>query len=145
MSDRVLLGFDFGTKRIGVALGQELLQAARPLTTIVRKNKQADWQAIGTQIDEWQPQALVVGVPVQEDDSEQKMTRLARKFCNQLRGRFNLEVYEAEERFSSIAAEMAIRERRSQGAKKGSLGVDAVAAVEILESWLRANNRADDQ
>lgn len=135
MPDRTLLGFDLGTLRIGVAIGQELTASARPLTTIQRKNRQADWQAIGTLVEEWGVEAAVVGIPLQQDGSEQEMSRLARKFSNQLRGRLNLTVYEVDERFTSIEAESIIRANRGERRSAEARDVDAVAATQILQSW----------
>ncbi len=134
-SDRTLLGFDLGTHRIGVAIGQELTASARPLTTIHRKNRQADWQQIEALFQEWGAEAAVVGVPLQEDGSEQEMSRLARKFSNQLRGRFNLTVYEVDERLTSIEAESIIRSHRGHRRPQQERDVDAVAATRILQSW----------
>lgn len=130
-----MLGFDLGTHRIGVAIGQELTQSARPLTTIERKNKKSDWEKIETLLREWGATAAVVGIPLQQDGSEQEMSRLARKFCNQLRGRLNLTVYEVDERLTSIEAESTIRSHHGQRRPIEERDVDAVAATHILQSW----------
>ena len=134
-ADRTLLGFDLGTHRIGVAIGQELTQSARPLTTIQRKNRQADWQQIETLLQEWGAEAAVVGIPLQQDGSEQEMSRLSRKFSNQLRGRFNLTVYEVDERLTSVEAESIIRNNRGQSRSMEERDIDAIAATRILQSW----------
>ncbi|MBT3308619.1 MAG: Holliday junction resolvase RuvX [Gammaproteobacteria bacterium] len=134
-ADRTLLGFDLGTHRIGVAIGQELTQSARPLTTIQRKNRQADWQQIETLLQEWGAEAAVVGIPLQQDGSEQEMSRLSRKFSNQLRGRFNLTVYEVDERLTSVEAESIIRNNRGQRRSMEERDIDAIAATRILQSW----------
>jgi putative Holliday junction resolvase len=139
--ERTLLGFDLGTHRIGVAIGQELTRSARPLTTIRRNNRKADWERIGTLLTEWGATAAVVGIPLQQDGSEQEMSRLARKFGNQLRGRFNLTVYEIDERLTSVEAESIIRANRGHRRPTAERDVDAVAATRILQSWL---NGSDD-
>lgn len=128
-----LLGFDYGTVRIGVALGQTVTGTAKPLTTLPCRNGQPDWTAIGRLIDEWQPQRLVVGLPLQLDASEQEMTARARRFGNQLKGRYNLPVEMVDERLTSREAEA---EREATGGKFDRAGIDALAAALILQSWL---------
>ncbi len=134
--ERTLLGFDLGTHRIGVAIGQELTRSARPLTTLQRKNKKSDWERIEMLLHEWGASAAVVGIPLQQDGSEQEMSRLARKFCNQLRGRFNITVHEIDERLTSIEAESIIRANRGGRRPAEERDIDAVAATRILQSWL---------
>ncbi len=133
--ERTLIGFDLGSHRIGVAIGQELTATARPLTTIKRRNRQSDWEAIANLLREWGAEAAVVGIPLQRDGSEQEMTRLARKFCNQLRGRFHLPVYEVDERFTTLEAEAIIRDHSGEPRTPPQRDVDAVAASRILQSW----------
>lgn len=130
---RTLLGFDFGTRRIGVAVGQELTGTARPLTTLTSRNGGPDWTAISRLIEEWQPDALVVGIPCHMDGTEMEMTRLATRFGNRLRGRYNLPVFAVDERLTSAEAELLLRE----GGRRPDKGaVDQVAAQLILQSWL---------
>jgi len=134
----VVLGFDFGTKRIGVAVGNGLTGTAQALTTLHHENA-PDWQALTQLIKEWQPQALVVGMPVTQDGSDQKMTGLTRAFIQKLETQFSLPVYASDERFSSIEAEVRLRQQRASGARKRRVqasDTDAVAAQIILESWL---------
>jgi len=131
----VYLGFDFGQKRIGVALGDSLTRSARPLPSLAG----ADWTAIEKLVAEWRPAALVVGLPLDEDGSEQEITSAARRFAGQLRHRLKLPVHEADERYSSRAADDVLREARSSGrmtrrVRKGDR--DAQAARIILEQWL---------
>jgi putative Holliday junction resolvase len=131
---RTLLGFDFGTRRIGVALGQEITGTARPLTTLRSPNGAVDWAAISRIIDEWRPDALVVGIPLHMDGSEQEMTRAARRFGNRLNGRYNLPVFTVDERLTSDEAERLLRDSgRGAGDKEA---VDAMAAQLILQAWL---------
>ena len=130
--NQVLLGFDFGKKRIGVATGQTITQSANPLITLSAKQGAPDWEAIETLIQEWKPNALVVGIPYHMDGSEQPMTLAAERFCRQLEGRFNLPVHHADERLSSVQAESLLKEQGDSSSK-----IDAVAAQVILESWLQ--------
>jgi putative Holliday junction resolvase len=132
MSPRIVLGFDFGTRRIGVAVGQGLTRSASALVTLSNRNGAPDWEAIGRLIGQWQPAALVVGLPLNLDGSDHEITRLARRFGNRLRGRYNLPVYTMDERLSSAAAEALLAE---QG-RYDKADVDKVAAQLILQGWL---------
>ncbi|HEY0635255.1 MAG TPA: Holliday junction resolvase RuvX [Gammaproteobacteria bacterium] len=139
---RTLLGFDFGTRRIGVAVGQELTGTARPLTTLTSRDGGPDWAAISRLIEEWQPAALVVGIPWHMDGSEMELTRLATRFGNRLRGRYNLPVFTVDERLTSAEAEQLLHE---EGQRFDQGAVDQVAAQLILQSWLdqHASQRED--
>src|SRR5688572_17706203 len=132
------LGFDFGTRRIGIAIGSRLLGNARSLATLSSKG-QPDWEAIGKLIAEWRPQALVVGRPLTMAGEAQAATRAADAFIAQLQARYGLPVHAAEERMSSMAAQAQLRERRASGERRRRLrdeDVDAAAAKLILEHWL---------
>lgn len=120
-----LLGFDFGTKRIGVASGNRLLGTAQGLRTIAEQGD-ARFVAIDKLIQEWQPDALVVGVPRHPDGQPHEMTQRAQRFAGQLRGRFKLTVLEVDERYTSAEAQ-------SQGARD----LDAASAALILEQYFR--------
>ena len=98
---RTFLGFDFGTKRIGIAIAQEVTGNANPLTTIKAKNHKPDWDMISKIIKEWQPDLLVVGLPLHMDGAEQPMTQAARRFSNQLNGRYQIPVSKKEERLTN--------------------------------------------
>ncbi len=126
----VLLGFDFGDKRIGVAVGQTATGTARPLITLESHCSRPDWEGITALIAQWQPAGLIVGLPLTMDGSEQEMTRRSRRFGNQLRGRYNLPVFWTDERFTSVEAE------RRDGARADKGAVDRIAAALILQSWL---------
>src|SRR5690606_32587095 len=117
-TDATFLAFDFGTKRIGVAVGNTIVRTARPVTTIEAEANDQRFAAIGALVNEWQPQALVVGVPVHADGSEHEMTQRARRFARQLGGRFRLPVIEVDERYTTEAAEMALRES-GHGGRQG--------------------------
>ena len=131
-----LLGFDYGTKRIGVAVGQTLTGTATPIETLRTRGSQPDWAAVGRLIEQWQPDALVVGLPLNMDGSEQELTHRARRFTNQLHGRFRLPVHMSDERLSTKEA----RARAGQSATE----LDAVAAQVILETWMADTTRKHD-
>ena len=135
-SPRTLLGFDFGTKRIGVAVGQELTRTATALTTLNSPDGGPDWAGISRLVEEWQPAALVVGLPLNLDGSESESSRLARRFGNRLTGRYNLPVFTADERLSSTEAEAILAE---QG-RFEKADIDKLAAQLILQSWLEESN-----
>ena len=120
------LAFDFGLKRTGVAVGNRLTRSATPQPTI-RAEGEARWAPIASRMAEWQPDALVVGVPFHPDGAEHENTVRARKFARQLRGRFNLPVYEVDERYSTTEAHAA-----------GARDADAASAAIILEQFLRS-------
>lgn len=128
-----LLGFDFGQKRIGVAVGQTLTGTARALTTLSNRNGAPDWEAITRLLEEWRPDALVVGIPFNMDDTEHEMTRAARRFGNRLAGRYNLPVYTVDERLTSFEAEQELGERGGRYRKED---IDMLAAQYILQAWL---------
>ncbi len=127
-----LLGFDYGTRKIGIAVGQRVTGTATPLTTLRQVKGKPDWAAIGRLVDEWQPDALVVGLPFEMDDSPAEVHDLALRFARQLEGRFHLPVHLADERLTSREAWS-----RLGGRAMDDLGsVDAMAAKLILETWL---------
>ena len=101
---KTYLAFDFGLKRVGVACGNSVMCQAQPLRTIAAEGD-ARFGPIKKLIDEWRPDALVVGVPFHPDGAEHEMTLRARRFARQLNGRFNLPVHEVDERYSSVEAE----------------------------------------
>ena len=134
----IFLGFDFGGSRIGVAAGQAVTRSASPVTTLPARGGEPDWNALDRIVDEWKPAAMVVGIPVHMDGSEQPGTRLARAFAHRLGTRYGLPVHEADERLSSREAEGLIAAARQAGyrrrTRKGD--VDRMAASLILERWL---------
>lgn len=129
-----ILGFDYGQQRIGVAVGETFMGTARPLRILTSQQQRPDWQNITALIEEWRPVALIVGLPLLSDGSEGEIARLARRFSQQLSGRYNLPVYTIEETLSSIDAEH--RQREHSRRKQRHAPVDAVAAQIILETWL---------
>ena len=126
------LSFDFGTRRVGVAVGNELLGRARGLKSVAAEGD-ARFAAIGRLIDEWRPDALVVGVPFHPDGAPHDNTHRARRFARQLQGRFRLPVHEVDERYTTTEA-----------LAEGATDTDAAAAALILEQYLRSLPREDD-
>jgi len=119
------LAFDFGTRRVGVAVGNSLLKQAQPLTTVSALGD-ARLIAIARLVHEWSPDALVVGVPSHPDGAPHDNTRRAKVFARQLHGRFRLPVHEVDERYTTVEA-MA----------RGASDVDAAAAALILEQFMQ--------
>ena len=133
------LGFDFGLKRIGAAVGQTLTGSASPLGVVAVRDGEPDWEAIARLVKEWRPASLVVGLPYNMDLSEQEMTQKARHFALALSERFPLPVHTVDERLSSREAEAALKERRRQGRRRITReDIDGAAACVILESWFNS-------
>ena len=120
---QTLLAFDFGEKRIGVAVGNTMSKTAEPLTIIQQKNQDERWKAIEQLIQEWQPQILIVGLPKHPDGAEHEMTHRAKRFGNQLHGRFKKQVVWVDERYTSAIVDG---------------GNDALAAQLILQQYLQS-------
>ena len=129
-----ILAFDFGVKRIGVAVGEWPLAQAHPLTTIHGEANAGRFAAIEALLKEWRPVSLVVGLPLALDGSAHEMTARSTRFANQLRGRFGLPVDYAEERLSSVEAEGRLR-AGGHNAKSAREHVDALAAQIILQCF----------
>ena len=128
------LGFDFGERRIGVAVGQSITGHARPLTVLpTRQRGQPDWAAIEKVIQHWLPEGVVVGVPRHDDGSDYPVTAQAERFARQLHGRYRLRAETADERLSSAEASERL------GFNKHHAAVDAGAAAVILETWFSQN------
>jgi len=134
-----VLGFDFGTKKTGVATGQSITATAAPLAPLAMRDGIPDWLVIERLLKEWQPQALLVGLPLNMDDTESELSHLARKFARRLHGRFNLPVFMVDERLTSRAARELLAEIGDR--RKGKLpSLDSTAAVLMVESWLAQPN-----
>lgn len=136
---RTLLGFDYGLKNIGVAVGQQLTQTASPLTVIKARDGIPNWDDIKALLDEWQPELLIVGLPLNMDGTEQAMTAAARKFGNRLNGRFQIAVEWQDERLSTFEALEQLGVRSKLQAKNRD-DVDRISAQLILQSWLNENS-----
>lgn len=133
-SHDVVLGFDFGTKKIGVAVGQSITQTARPIAILKAKNGVPDWQKINTLITEWGVSAFIVGLPLNMDGTEQPITKLAKKFGQTLKTRFDLPVFFTDERLTTVAARDHMHSTVKGQDRFGP--VDGVSAQLIVESWL---------
>ncbi len=129
-----LLAFDFGTQRIGVAVGNSVSCTAQPLTTIRGEQNVQRFSAIESLIREWQPAALVVGLPCNDDGTPHEMTQLSRRFANRLKGRFGLPVILVDERYTSASASAQLNEAGIRGIRQKPL-LDQVAAQEILQAY----------
>jgi putative Holliday junction resolvase len=129
-----VLAFDFGTRRVGVALGNTLMRVARPLRTIDAEANAPRFAAIAALVKEWQPCLLVVGRPTHSDGTEHEMTARAERFARQLEGRFELPVRCCDERYTTLAAGAVLADAGVGGAARREVR-DAVAAQLILQSF----------
>ncbi|HEY9276756.1 MAG TPA: Holliday junction resolvase RuvX [Methylotenera sp.] len=129
-----VLAFDFGERRIGIAIGEHLINSANPLTTIDNESNEVRFAAITQLINEWQPRLLVVGLPLSLDGSETEITQLCKKFARRLNGRFNLPVIMIDERYSSTEASQLLNESGVKGRAQKTM-LDQVAAQTILRSY----------
>ncbi|HKK13961.1 MAG TPA: Holliday junction resolvase RuvX [Gammaproteobacteria bacterium] len=134
---KTLLGFDYGYRRIGVAVGQQLTATATGLTTLDARDGRPDWPAVDALVREWAPEAFVVGVPRHRDGSAHAMTRAAERFARQLEGRYRLPVHLEDERLTSREAERLLAGRPGSPRKvQAKAEIDKLAARIILQSWL---------
>lgn len=140
--NRSLMGFDFGTRSIGVATGQEITGTASPLTSLKANDGIPDWSQIEKILKEWQPDLLIVGLPLNMDGTEQEMTQRARKFGQRLHGRFGFQVEFKDERLTTTDAKARLFEHGGYRAL-GKSRVDAVSAQLILESWMELHYGAE--
>ena len=129
MKSKVIMGFDFGMQKIGIAVGQAITKSANPIAIIKAKNGIPDWIIIKKLITEWQPSLLVIGLPLNMDGSESDMSHLSTKFARKLNGRFDVPYKMMDERLTSFEART---DSRSEGE-----AIDDIAAKLILESFLR--------
>lgn len=137
--DDTYLGFDFGNKKIGVAVGHLLTGIASPLQTLRSLNQNPDWENIGKLIKEWQPAGMVVGISKQADGSDNLITQRMLKFCRQLEGRYQLPVFQQDETLSTFEAKQMLFEEIKVTATKLWAVQDQLAAQLILQSWLNNN------
>ncbi len=137
----VIIAFDFGLKRTGVAVGNTLTGSATPECTLHSKQDHPDWDGITQLFKEWQPTKVVVGMPTELDGSESPLTKAVQRFCNQIQGRYNIEVEQENEQFTSIEAGQRLKQLRQSGRKKKVTKdeVDKIAAAIILENWMQKN------
>lgn len=130
-----VIGFDFGQKRIGIAIGNNISKTAQTLITIDSLSNNQKFEAIQKIMEEWQPITIVVGVPFNVDGSEHKITNLSKKFAKQLEQKYSLPTHLVDERYTSIEASREIKEKRID-LKKKKLLIDQIAAKIILQSYL---------
>jgi putative Holliday junction resolvase len=138
--DGTLLGFDFGHRRIGVAVGQTLTGTANALVVLTSSDT-PDWPALTRLVNEWKPVAMVVGLPLAADGGETDMSKDARRFGDELHKRFGCPVSFQDERLTSLAADERFASARNRGGmrRKDVAMKDAMAAQVILENWLQEN------
>jgi putative Holliday junction resolvase len=131
---KALIGFDFGLKRIGVATANTITRIATPLTILRATNGVPDWVAVSRIIDEWTPDLIVIGLPVNMDDSDSELSSRAKKFARRLSARFNKRTVMIDERLTSHEAKKI----------RPDENIDDLAATFILETWLNAPSSASD-
>lgn len=140
MMEGTLIGFDFGTRRIGVAIGETSTRIASPLGAIEGEANDARFEAIGRIVAEWRPAGFVVGRPRHADGSEHTVALLAEKFARRLQAKYGVPVSFVDETLTSAEAEASLRETRTRAGRKAD--VDALAATLILQSYLDEMPRA---
>ena len=136
-----VLIFDFGLKRTGVAIGNTIVGTASPEETLISPNPgKPDWKGITRLIEKWNPAQFVVGMPKQLNGDDTELSAPIEKFCNQLNGRYNLPVAQANEQYSSIEAGRRLKQVRQAGRKQkvSKEEVDRVSAVIIFENWYQS-------
>lgn len=141
LNNDTYLGFDFGDKKIGVAVGQTTTATASPLQTIQSIHQRPNWNIISQLIQQWQPIGFVVGLSKQEGGSDNPITPKIRKFCRQLQGRFGKPVYQHDERLSTFEAKQLLYDELKVSATKLWKVQDQLAAQLILQSWLSENKK----
>ena len=132
---KTIIGFDFGSKYIGVAVGQTSPSLAQPLTSFAVKNGDLPWKEIAQLLQVWSPDILVVGIPLNMDGSEQPITHLARDFLMGLKNRFQLPVFPVDERLTTVEARSRLFAVGGYKALKKK-SIDSIAAQLIVEMWL---------
>jgi putative holliday junction resolvase len=137
-----VLAFDYGEKRIGVAVGNTLTRNARALTVLENRSREYRFDEIGKLIGEWKPDVVVVGLPMHPDGTPHEMTQLAKRFGNQVNGRFNVPVSWVDERYSSVEAKSQLKNSGVRMNAKGRYDdIDAEAARVILQQYLDGLSR----
>jgi len=131
---KTILGFDFGLTKIGVAVGQMVTKTASPLTLLSAQDGAPQWTDVQQLIEEWSPQLLIVGYPLQMDGTEQAVTKAAKRFGNRLAGRFQLPVEWVDERLTSYDAELYLADLNISS-ESDKLNLDTISAKLIIEQW----------
>lgn len=135
-SIQTVLGFDYGTRQIGVAVGQTVTAQARELTTLKAQNGVPNWEQVAQLLDEWQPDAVVVGLPLNMDGSRSEMCERAEKFARRLEGRFNVTYFMHDERLTTFEAKGQRLQAGDYAKNFRERPVDAIAAALLLQGWL---------
>lgn len=136
LDSQTYLGFDFGVKSLGIAVGQSVTHTAQPLTTLkMLTGAEPNWQLLDPIVHEWQPTAFVVGLALQPDGEQSKTSVLAHQFGKKLQQRYQQPVHYIDERLSSVAARASLRERTRLTSREKA-EIDRISAAIILESWL---------
>lgn len=134
--DKTVLGFDFGLKHIGIAVGQTVTGTAQPLKSLSAINGEPRWETLQELIDTWQPDALIVGIPLNMDGTIQQITHKAREFAKRLEHRYDLPVHTVDERLTTIEAkEQLFTKHGYKGLSKQN--IDGLSAMLIVEDWLK--------
>lgn len=136
-NELTLLGFDFGTKYIGVATGQSITQTATPLTTLKARDGEPRWEEVKRLVEQWSPDALVIGIPLNMDGTESDMSQKARAFAHKLSAQTNLPVHECDERLTTHEAKSLLLELYGPKALEKTT-IDSFAAKLIVESWMNS-------
>ena len=134
-SIKTIMGFDYGRKRIGVAIGQSLTKTANPLCILTAKDGKPQWGAVEKLLAEWKPDLLIVGLPLHMDGSEHQITIEARRFSRQLEGRYRLPVALQDERLSSYTIEQGVK---TSPKSETSGKIDSLSAQIIVQDWLQS-------
>ena len=135
---QTVLAFDYGLRQMGVAMGQTLTGSAQGLCILKAHDGIPNWDEVSKLLDEWAPDLILVGLPLNMDNSESELSRLARKFARRLQGRFNANVLMVDERLTSQDVKALIRDENNKGTKGRTdlTKIDHLAAALILQSWL---------
>jgi len=141
------LSFDYGSVRIGIALGNTRLGTAQPLGTLSNSSGTPDWTQIDLTVKEWQPAGLVVGIPLTLGGEAQEITHHARGFSKRLKKRYALPVFHADEQFSSMETQREMQKMRARGqhGKTQHADIDKLAAAIILERWFATQHFSSDE
>ncbi len=135
-SPQTVMGFDFGTQKMGMACGNSLSGTAQPLAIFPMRDGIPDWDKLTKLIAQWQPNLCVVGLPLNMDDSESELSLRARKFARRLRHRLNIPVWMVDERLTTREARHSLLTYQQQGHGKKT-SADSLAASMLVESWFR--------
>ena len=136
---KTIIAFDYGLRNIGVAVGQTISRTASPLSVLTARDGIPNWDQLKALLEEWQPELIVVGLPLNMDGTESELSQRSRKFANRLHGRFGKPVELIDERLSSQEAKSVARSQGHQG-NYHDKPIDSLAAAVILQSWFDSEN-----